>query len=487
MRRLTLLLALLLVGTASAEPRKGTGHRGLVDLVDAIISDAALDGARLSVYAARADGSGRPLYSYQGDQKLHPASNNKLVTSAAALVNLGPTFGFRTDLVADQLDEKGVAKALYLVGRGDSRLMSAELLYLVEEARFAGLKRVDGPLIVDDSYFTAEYEAPGYGDKPNDDASYRAPIGALSLDFNAVTVVITPGAKAGDTPTVRIKPESDYAVVVNKATTTQRGRERLHVRAKKSADGRTQLTVTGRIAVKHPGVRVRKRIDHPALFAGHTAKAFLERAGIKISGKVTVGTLPTTKKGQKRTTKRLARHYGPPVGRIVLDVNKWSNNFMAETLVRAMGRARKGKGDWQSGVEVVRTFLQKEVGLRGFTYRNGSGLFGDTAFSAHQLVKLLQYMHQKRPGLPEFAASLAMGGRDGTLRRRLKDTRLGEVRAKTGTLNGVICLSGYAHLADGTPVAFSVLTNDVKARPWKIWKVQDAFVRALVAFNPKKK
>jgi D-alanyl-D-alanine carboxypeptidase/D-alanyl-D-alanine-endopeptidase (penicillin-binding protein 4) len=479
MRPLFVLIPLLLTSSAWAQTPKGQGHTALVEIIDAVVADPALAGARVSIYAARADGTGRPLYARQADQRLHPASNNKVVTTAAALVELGPTYNFRTDLVAEGLKD-GVAKALYLVGRGDSRLTTAELLYLIEEARFAGLKRVDGPLIVDDTYFTPEYEPPGYSDRPKDDASYRAPNGALSLNYNAITVLITPADKAGDAPTVRVKPESDYPIIVNKATTTKRGRERLHVRAKRAEDGRTQLTVSGRISLNHGGVQVRKRIDHPALFAGYTAKAFLGHVGITVQGPVQTGTVPS------KDVKRLGRHYSPVVGSLVADINKWSNNLMAEGMLRAIGKRKKSKGDWASGAAVVRSFLEKQVGLRGFTYVNGSGLFGKTAFSAKHLVTLLQYMHTRRPALPEFAASLALGGRDGTLRRRYKGTKLGQVRGKTGTLSGVICLTGYVSMADGTPAAFSILTNDVKARPWKIWKVQDAIVRALIAFDAKK-
>ncbi|MCA9544651.1 MAG: D-alanyl-D-alanine carboxypeptidase/D-alanyl-D-alanine-endopeptidase, partial [Myxococcales bacterium] len=424
---LLLLIGALAAPAAVAQGRAGTGPAPIADAVNALLADKALNGAKIAIYAARADGTGKPLYAYEADTRLHPASNTKVVTTAAALVSLGPTFAFRTDLFAEDMIE-GKAKALYLQGRGDPRLYSEELWKLLDEARFEGLRAVEGDVVVDDSYFTERYEPPGYEEKPDDDASYRAPSGALSLDLNAAEITLLPGANVGDPPVVRLRRARDYFVIENGATTTRRGRERLALQAKRAADGRTRLIVSGRIAQNHPGITVRRRIDHPALYAGYAAKQLLQEMGIQVKGKVRVGAVPG------KGVRRLGLHYSQPVSRQILDVNKWSINMMAEALVRAMGRVRGTGGDWAGGVPVVTKFLNEDVGIKGFTYTNGSGLFGATAFSPRELVKVLQHMHGRTPALPEFAASLALGGRDGTLRRRFRGSDLGRVRAKTGTL-----------------------------------------------------
>jgi len=167
------------------------------------------------------------------------------------------------------------------------------------------------------------------------------------------------------------------------------------------------------------------------------------------------------------------------------DVNKLSNNMMAETVVRTIGREKGGAGDWAAGTRVVGDWLQETVGLReGFRFVNGSGLFGETAFSARDMVQVLRHMHRRRPTMPEYLASLAIGATDGTLRRRMKDVDKASVRAKTGTLDGVVCLSGYLTFADGTPGVFSILINDFPGAAWRIWGIQDRIVKAAAQRSP---
>ncbi len=451
----------------------GRGDPALVKAIRPILAEKALAGARVSILVERADG-GKPLYSVDPDQRLHPASNTKLVTSAAALDLLGPAFRWRTDLAATGYAD-GKAETLYLIGGGDPRFVSESLFKLVDDARFNGLKAVEGDLIVDDSYFTADRMAPGFDDKQQDSA-YRAASSAASFNFNAVVINIAPG-EAGEKPVVRIRPDSGYVIVENRATTAGSGRERLKVSAVADGD-RTKVIVGGRIPARHRGVTVRRRIDHPSLYAGMAAKLFLERAGIEVKGEVKLGPAP-----KKR--RRLARVYSVSMADALDDVNKLSNNMMAETVLRTIGREKGDAGDWTAGTRVVGDWLKKEVGLRdGFTYVNGSGLFGETAFSARDMVQVLRHMHRRRPTMPEYGASLAIGATDGTLRRRMKDVDKASVRAKTGTLNGVVCLSGYLTFADGTPGVFSILINDFPGAAWRIWGIQDRIVQAAAGISP---
>jgi len=463
-------------GAAPTRPA-ARGDKRLVGQFAEILRDPVVKDAKVGILVGRAD-EGPWLYSLGANTRLHPASNTKLVTTAAALVELGPTFRYRTDLAATEYAD-GVAKTLYLVGRGDPRFVTESLWALVEDARAAGLRKVKGDLVVDDTWWTSERMAPGFDDKKDDDAAYRAATGAMSLNFNSVSVNLLPGAAVGARPRVLVRPDSGFLKVVNKATTVARGRERLAATARKKGD-RTRLQVSGRIPLKHRGVRIRRRIDNPPLYAGLAAKWMLERAGISVAGEVKTGAAP-------RKRRRLARHVSPAMGSLVADVNKLSNNFMAEHLVRTLGRVKGKAGNWKSGTAVVRRFLDETVGLEGpYRYVNGSGLFGDTRFSPMQLVRLLRYMHNRSPSLPEYAASLAIAGHDGTLRSRNRHLGAGALRAKTGTLNGVVCVSGYVTFADGTPGVFSILMNDVKGRAWKVWKVQDALLKALADYRPPK-
>lgn len=479
---LIVLSAWSLPGPSAAQPAEdappppaavGRGDPALVEAIRPILAEKAIAGARISILVERADG-GEPLYAVNPDLRLHPASNTKLVTTAAALELLGPAFRWRTDLAATGY-EKGTAETLYLIGGGDPRFVSESLWKLVDDARFEGLEAVTGDLVVDDGYFSAERMAPGFDDKQQDSA-YRAASSAASLNFNAVVIEITPG-EVGEKPAVRIRPDSGYVIVENQATTAGSGRERLRVSAVADGD-RTKVIVGGRIPAKHRGVTVRRRIDHPSLFAGMAAKLFLERAGIEVKGEVKLGPAP-----KKR--RRLARVYSVSMASAIDDVNKLSNNMMAEAVLRTIGREKGGAGDWAAGTRVVSDWLKKSVGLRdGFRYVNGSGLFGETAFSARDLVQVLRHMHRRRPVMPEYGASMAIGATDGTLRRRMKGVDEASVRAKTGTLDGVVCLSGYLTFADGSPGVFSILVNDFPGAAWRIWGIQDRIVEAAAGRSP---
>lgn len=472
------ILAPVTTGAQDMEDRPpaglSQGDPQLQALLDPILAKAP-KGSRFGVFVARAEG-GQALYANNADVPLHPASNTKLVTTATALHVLGPGHKWRTDLYAVGLED-GVAEQLVLVGRGDPFFVTESLYKLVADAKAAGLRRVRRGIIVDDSYFTSRYLAPGFEDKPDDDASYRAASGAMSLNFNSISVNIKPGSKPGRKPVVKTLPPSNYAIIENKGTTASGGKERLSLNAK-AHKGRTRLTIGGAIPVKHRGITVRRRIDNPAQFAGRALRSALKEFGIRYDGAVKTGRLP-------KKAKRLARHWSPALGKVIDDVNKLSNNFMAEHLMRTLGAVVHDRGGWDEGRKVIHRFLKNEVGLQGpFMVRNGSGLFGDTALSARQFGRLLTYMHTRRPALPEFAASLAIGGHDGTLRRRMKHLKPGQVRAKTGTLSGVICLSGYVEFADGTSGVFSILFNDVRGKPWTIWKLQNEIVKALVGYRP---
>lgn len=478
--RLALALALLVplaAPRAEGPPGGGRGDPALVEAFGKALADEGLKGARIGLYVVRLPG-GEPIFERNATERLHPASNTKLVTTAAALTLLGPAYTWHTDLAVDSLGDKGEAGTAYLIGGGDPRFVSESLWRLVEDARLAGLKRVTGDLVVDESWLGPQHEAPGYADKAQD-AAYRAPSGATTLNWNSVSIRIVPGPAVGKPPVVTIEPGEGYIDLRNTATTSRKGAERLTVSAK-AEGGRTRITVGGRIPLKHRGIAVRRRIDNPALFGGHAARAMLKAAGIEVKGKVKVGAAP-----KKR--RRLGRVRSRSLAMMAADVNKLSNNVMAEHLLRTIGREQGGTGDWDAGRAAVSEFLTKAVGIRGFTYRNGSGLFGDTAFSAREMVAVLQHMHTRTPALPEFSASLAIGGLDGTLRRRMKGFPPLAIRAKTGTLNGVIALSGYVTFADGSLGAFSFLFNDVKARPWVVWRAQDAMAKALTGWSPPKK
>ena len=161
---------------------------------------------------------------------------------------------------------------------------------------------------------------------------------------------------------------------------------------------------------------------------------------------------------------------------------------MAEQILRTIGDEKSRMGDWTESARLVTRHLEKKYKLKGFTYVNGSGLFGNTAFSARDLTTILKGIDQSIPPQPEFLASLAVSRVDGTLRKRFKSLPKGTIRAKTGTLDGVVCLSGYLYTKSGDTLIFSILMNDVIGKGWTVWKVQEEILLAFAGYSspPKK-
>jgi D-alanyl-D-alanine carboxypeptidase/D-alanyl-D-alanine-endopeptidase (penicillin-binding protein 4) len=221
----------------------------------------------------------------------------------------------------------------------------------------------------------------------------------------------------------------------------------------------------------------RRKIDEPALYLGHTLRRLLELRGVSFRGRVRTGEVA-------EGARLVHVEESDSLAEIVRGLNKTSNNFVAEQLLKTLGAEAKGApGTWAKGVAAVEDFLA-EVGLERGAYlmKNGSGLNDTNRFSARQLVAVLRAMWARFPLQPEFIASLPVAGRDGTIRWRMEGTEAqGRLRAKTGTLENVTSLSGYVQTAGKRTLAFSVLVNDFPGRASGAVRSVDAMGSALAA------
>jgi D-alanyl-D-alanine carboxypeptidase/D-alanyl-D-alanine-endopeptidase (penicillin-binding protein 4) len=220
-----------------------------------------------------------------------------------------------------------------------------------------------------------------------------------------------------------------------------------------------------------------RRIDDPALYLGHTLRRLLEVRGVKFAGRVRSGTVP-----QGARLVHVAQ--SESLGEIVRRLNKSSNNFVAEQLLKTLGAHAKGApGSWPKGIEAVEEFLADAGIPRGaYLMKNGSGLNDTNRFSARQLVTLLRAMWARFPLHAEYVASLPVAGRDGTIRWRMEGSEAqGRLRAKTGTLENVTSLSGYVETAGRRTLAFAILVNDFPGRASGAVRAVDAIGAALAA------
>jgi serine-type D-Ala-D-Ala carboxypeptidase/endopeptidase (penicillin-binding protein 4) len=452
-------------------------------LLDPIVHDPSLGDAVGAVHLVDVVSSAE-VYAWHADSPMLPASTMKIVTAAAALRTLGPSWRFSTDVLHDgKLDAKGVLGGnLYVRGQGDPSLVVERLWKMILELRLRGVREVKGNVVFDDSYLDSDPGIPGW-DKQEDveeAPSYYPALGALSLNFNTVALWVGPGEGPGTAARVELETPSPSVVVESEVTTgSQRSRRQVRVE-RRVEDRKTIFTVRGQVpagSVAQPTYRA--VADATAWFEGAFA-TLCKDAGIQVRGRYTEGKTPDA-------AVLLVHSVSPSLGIILQDLNKHSNNFMAEQVLKALGAVAHGTpGTTEKGLRVLGDYLAS-LGLPAEEYRvaNGSGLSRKTSLRAEHLTAVLVDMWKDRLVAPEFLASLSIGGREGTLRSRFRgDGTTGRIRGKTGSLNGVQCLVGYVEAPDGGVYAFAFLVNDVAGPLSRVRRVQDRFAGAVLGASP---
>lgn len=415
--------------------------------------------------------SGRELGGSFAHQALNPASNQKILTMAVALDRLGPDHRFSTSLhgraSGDTLSE------LVLRGSGDPELSLDDLSHLVRALRAQGYQRITGDLLVDQSAFDRSWDPPGYAQHPDEWATYRAPVSALAVDRNTVTLHVAPGAE-GEPAKVWVSP-SGLASVRGSVHTGPRGRPhdvRLSVRSR--ADG-LELLVGGTVPITQSALGFGRRIAEPELAPGHALLALLREQQIAFNGSVKSGGADVQSEKASLRSRSLAE--------IVHALGKRSDNFVAEMLLKAVGaRASGSAGSSAGGAAVTEEYL-KRIGAfdPGTRLSNGSGLYDANRVSAFTLARTLGSIAGDARIFPELLASLSIGGLDGTLSQRFKPFRSQRtIRAKTGTLASVTALSGYVlRAAPNGPLAFAFVLNGVAGKVAEGRKRIDRVVEAI--------
>lgn len=423
--------------------------------------------------------SGKEIFSKNGDDPFNPASNAKIVTAACALKILGPDFRYTT-AVYGHLEGTVIRGPLYIKGRADPTLSTEHLFGMVRALAQIGVRRVEGGVVVDDSYFDDKNMPYAFDQQPNEDATFRSPVGAASLNHNTLAVTIRPGAQPAAPAVATLDPKG-FATLENNTVTTLEGSHNPKISAT-ALDNRTKIRVWGNVPIGSRSVTYYRRIDNPSLLLGNGLKSVLEESGITIGGTVQTGPLP-------QGVPLLADHSSEPLSVILYEAGKLSNNFVTETALKTIGaESGKGPGTWAGSFEETAKVLASwGLEAKSYVYRNGSGLFDANRFSPKQLTTILRAAYMDASIRPEFVSHLAVGGVDGTVEERYQDRAVkGMVRAKTGTLNDVSTLSGYVFDKNGEhPIVFSILVNDASGYVSASRSFQEKMVTAVAKhLNP---
>jgi len=476
------------------QTKTATSTKSLAELrnrISEIIDKPELASAMVGIKVASLD-TGRVLFEENAMKLLRPASNMKIYTVATALDRLSPDYRFTTSVYAPtKPDSSGVIKGnLTIFGRGDpsiaARFNNGDYFKGIDDLATriaaAGVKRVDGDLVGDESYFVG----PQYGSGWEwDDLTwyYGAEVTPLTVNDNALDLFIKPGSEVGKPAVITTGPPDPLLKIVNRVTTLPRGTRR-DISISRDL-GEDVITINGSIGLDDKGYTGGIGISHPAMLFMYLLRTSLAQRGVTIKGQSRTETfeskqnsqspgrlyaLTSLPQGLPTPPTEIATLQSPPLSLIAAQTLKPSQNLYTELILRTLGKVSPaptttpstiGLTTEDQGLETVRAFL-KGVGIRpeSLVLSDGSGLSRNDMITADASVQLLTFMSRHRYAA-FFREALPIAGVDGTLRTRFRNTPAeNNLRAKTGSLSSAASLSGYVTSAAGEKLVFSIMVNN---------------------------
>jgi len=487
--------------------------------VDAALADSRASKAFWGILIADRD-TGETLYELNADKFFTPASNAKIFTSALVLSTLPRDFRFHTTLeTAGQLGADGrLVGDLILVGRGDPDFSNrkfpyagkieregatdAPLAQMVEQAVAKGLREVDGDIVADDSYFPYDPYPAGWsvGDLF---FTFGAPISALAFNDNSFSIEVSPGVREGEAAGAIVEPAAASGGFAHQISTgPSSGKPDFSVVRQ---PGQNFILLRGSIPAGHAPIKLDFSMTDPEEIAADTLKQALEARGIKVTGSVRVkhaepplpfdsarvpaggsGLFPepvmtNSSAAQIISVLVLADHVSPPLLESIGVTNKVSQNLHAELFLRTVAREKTGIGSTDAGLWVEQNFL-KALGIEEgeIVLSDSSGLSRDDLVTPRAVIQLLRYISQQ-PWGADFIATFPIAGVDGTLENRMKDTAASSrVLAKTGSLEHVRAISGYATTVHSEHLVFTIFGNNNSQHGHDATAAIDAIAVAMV-------
>lgn len=435
--------------------------------------------AMIGIKVASLD-TGRVIFEQDATKLLRPASNMKIYTVAAALDRLSPDYRYSTSVyAATRPDAAGIVHGdVTIYGRGDpsmaARFNGGDYFKAIEDLAGriagAGVKRIEGDLIGDETYFNGPQYGSGW-EWEDLQWWYGAEVSALTVNDNALDLSIKPGAKVGTPAVIATGPPDPLLTIVNHVITAPSGTKR-NLTIYRGL-GTHVLEVVGQMAVDDSGYTGGVGISHPALLLIYLLRASLSKRGVVITGRSR--TLSASASGapavsvDKTTLVEIAALQSPPLSVIAAQTLKPSQNLYTELILRTLGKVvplgavlpNPPQTSEGAGLEIVKAFLRDAgVNPAALVLSDGSGLSRNDMITAEATLQLLIYMSRHQHA-NVFRDALPIAGVDGTLRNRMKGTPAeNNVRAKTGSLSSASSLSGYLTTTSGERLVFSIMVNN---------------------------
>ncbi len=434
--------------------------------------------------------TGEYFYKRNEDKFFMPASNLKLFTTSAGLIILGSEYKFKTNIYMNGFVDGSILKGdLVIQGKGDptisGRFYNGDMFKVydnwADSLREIGIDEITGNIIGDDNAFDEVGLGAGWA-WDYESEWFAAPSSAICFNDNCVDIVVTVNKKTRQ-PEIILTPNTKYVIILNKLSIVPKDSS-TSIAAYREI-GTNVITVFGTIRDDSDSVKTFVTVNNPTQYAMVVLKDVLRKKGIIIDGyPIDINDMTTSL--DYNHMKLLFTQDSPPLREIIKVINKNSQNLYAEQVLKTIGLETKGYGNVDNGVQAENKIF-KDMGINpeSMNIVDGSGLSRLDLVTPKQIVTLLSYMYKSKYFIP-FFNSLPIAGIDGTLGDRLQNTKAqGKIRAKTGFIEGVRSLSGYAFTADNEPIAFSIIVNNFNVPVKLAENIQDLVCLRLASFKRK--
>ncbi len=461
--------------------------------IKSLLDNPDLSNAVAGIYV-RSCKTGETIFKYNESKNLIPASLTKLFTTATALDYLKSDFKYSTKLYLDgDISKDGEFTGNIIIRAVGDPTLSEKFgtdinLVLDSWARSIsamGVKKINGNIICDDTYFDAQFYPPGWSVDDLIEA-YAAPVSAVSVFDNSIKIKITAGDSVGMKASNSIEPENNFIRVhCDVLTVSQDKPEEISVARNKEFE---IIEISGQIPFdsnKTSSTTVELPVLNPTEFLLKLFKEHLANNDIVFTGALFDYASAGFELNYLDLTS-LTNYQSPPLASIIRNINTYSNNLAAEMLLKTVGKEGTGKGSFDSGIEMVKKFCSGlGIPSEKLILYDGSGLSRYNLVQPKYVVDLLFkiYFSKQRD---VFINSLARPGREGTLKRRITNSSAEKrVFAKTGSMNNVSNLAGYVITADGEYLAFAIMISNFTAPATLAQNIQDLICMRLATFSRK--
>ncbi|MBV9575817.1 MAG: D-alanyl-D-alanine carboxypeptidase/D-alanyl-D-alanine-endopeptidase [Gammaproteobacteria bacterium] len=464
-----------LIFTAShmTTPVYGVSH--LADELNEAINEKNFNAA-IAVYV-RSMKYGDTLYTRNINQPLMPASTLKVLTAEAALLYLGPDYQFSTELLTDAKSIKGgiLQGNLYIVLSGDPSLLYSDLVDLLLTLQAHQIKGIAGNVYIDNTAYDQSFYGPGW-EWTDKKYCYAAPISASIINHNCLPFQIMPAKVIGKAAQVMTSTKYFYPTIRNTVVTKARHTHACSLRLLKNPD--SEISLEGCMPVGRYTWGVSYVVENVPEYDRALFKNLLNQLSIKIDGSVGFASAPSY-------LSLISSHHSKPLSMLIMMMLKKSDNVIAGALFKKIGQLYMQRpGSWENGSIAVSHILSRRAGVNisGMRILDGSGLSPANLTTPAQLMQVLTFAYHDHPTSADFISALPIAGVDGTLKYRMSHIAR-KVRAKTGTISGVVSLAGYAVSGDKEPLAFVIMINGSKGLSWRYKALEDKIATALTRYR----